>query len=54
MELGDGRRTGGREKGENMRLALRQRIVAQTGEVKADAVSRAVNGRNESKRHGAV
>jgi len=51
MQLGDRRRTGSREEREDVRLALRQRIVSQTGEVEADAVRGAVNRGHESKRH---
>ena len=34
MQLGDGRRTGGREQRQDVRLALRQRLVLQAGEVR--------------------
>ena len=51
MQLGDRRRTGGREEREDVRLALRQRIVFQAGEVEADSVRGAVNRGDESQRH---
>ena len=53
VELGDGRGTGGGEQREDMRLALRQRIVFQAGEVEADPVGGAVNGGHEAQGHGA-
>src|SRR6185369_14739532 len=51
MQVGDRRRTGGREQREDVRLALRQRLVFQASEVEADAVRGAVNRGHESKRH---
>src|SRR5262245_24688975 len=54
MQLGDRRRTRGREQREDMRLALGQRLVSETGEVETDTVRGAVNRGDESQRHRRV
>lgn len=48
VQFGDRRRRGGREQREDVRLALRQPVVTQVGEVEADPVRRAVNGRDQT------
>ena len=50
MQVGDRRRTGGREQREDVRLALRQAIVTQFGEIQADAMGRSMNRRHEAQR----
>jgi len=51
VQLGDRRRRGRRQQRENVRLALREPVVTQAGEIEADPVRRTVNRRNEAERH---
>ena len=48
MELGDRRRRRGRQQREDVRLALRQAVLTQVGEVQADPVRRSMNGWNQA------
>src|SRR5262245_13302904 len=54
MQLGDRRRTRGREQREDMRLALGQRLLSKTGEVETDPVRCAENRWDEPKLHGGL
>ena len=51
MQLGDRRRTGGREQREDVRLALRQPFLPQVSEKQADPVRRSMNGRDQAHCH---
>lgn len=51
MQVGNGRRSGGREQSEDVRLALRKAVFTQTGEIEADPVGRSMNGWNEAQWH---
>jgi len=48
VELADGGRTGAREQRQNVRLALRQPVLTQVGQVQADPMRRSVNVRNQT------
>jgi hypothetical protein len=51
VQLGDRRRRGRRQQREDVRLALREPVVTQAGEVEADPVCGAMNRWNEAERH---
>ena len=51
VQVGDGRRPRGRKQGEDVRLALREAVFTQTGEIEPDPVGRPVNRWNEAQRH---
>ena len=48
VQLGNRRWRRGREQRQDVRLALRQRVLTQTRQVQADAVRRSMNGRNQA------
>ena len=48
MEPGDRQRTGGRQQRQDVRLALRQAVVTQIGQIETDPVGRSVNGRDQT------
>lgn len=48
MESGDRRRTGGRQQRQDVRLALRQTVVTQIGQIEADPVRRSMNRWNQA------
>jgi hypothetical protein len=48
VEIGDGGRTGAREQRQNVRLALRQTVLTQSGQVETDPVRRSMNVRNQT------
>ena len=52
VQLGDRRRRRGGEQRQDVRLALRQAVVRQAGQIQADSVRRSMNGWNQTQRHG--
>jgi hypothetical protein len=51
MQIGDSRRRPGRELRQNVRLALREAELPEVSEIQPDAVCRAMDARDETKRH---
>jgi len=51
VQRGNRRRRGARELPQDVRLALREIVLTQIGEVESDPMRRAVNRRNQPERH---
>ena len=51
VQLRDAGRARGRQVRENVGFALRQAVLTQIGQVKADPVRRSMDGRDKTKRH---
>jgi len=48
VQIGDRRRTGGRQQREDVRFTLRERVVTQIGQEQADPVRRPMNRWNQT------